>query len=689
MFILQYLFNLFILPIESFLDIFLRGFYSWSNSAVVSLLLLSLVVSIITSILVNWLTSSIKVNSTKKKLIDKKVKDFKSVFKGKELYFVVRTLYRQHKYHPIQSMVGSLALLVQLPFFIAAYVLLKDNVVLNGANFLFIKDLLKPDNLLWGINLLPLLLFIISILGSYLIIKDKNLRLQNILLAFVFFVVLYNMPSGLVLYWILNNIFALINLTLIRKLLSTYNANNYLIYIKKVFPTLFLLFIFILIFPFYGNMDNNIANVVSLDFSKNFIYLVFLSSIILTLIISIIALFFPNRLSFLLILTVFFVIVSVFVDRFVNSYGLLLHFVVFFVALACAFFLNNYFKIIKTVLVTVVIVLVVLVGYQFTRYSNKFLKIEPHNLLNRANIKLDGRNVYYISFDGYLSKDVWEYLYPDIHNEIYSYLKNNGFTFYNKSYGGGSTVETMVRVTSMMPIKKGNPNIASGNGSVYRIFKQNGYKNINYFSYRRFIKCGSYVDICERYNYGINGFYVIYYKSILHLNVREVVADTRFTSSFNTLKKAQLVKNHKHIFMHIQYPNHSPNPPKGWDKKTKYMPNFPQLAVKLSLDDNIYIKQFVNYVIKNDPNAIIVLASDHGMHMNRASVTPHPLTKQQDDYATLLTVRWPKDCKKCKDYEIYDMANLYRYIFITLNTNNKEDIIKKTMIKTDKKLIKK
>lgn len=690
MFVLQYLFNLFILPIESFLDIFLRSFYAWSHSAISALLILSLLVSIITSCLINWLTSFINVNSTKKELIDKKVKEFKSVFKGKELYFITRTLYRQHKYHPIRSIIGSLVLLVQLPFFIAAYTLLKDNVILNGASFLFISNLLKPDNLLWGINLLPLLMFVISTLGSYLIIKDKNLRLQNILLAFVFLIILYNMPSGLVLYWIFNNIFALINLILIRKLLSNGKIANCLMYVKKVLPTILLLVIFILIFPLYGNSDGNIAHV-TLDVSKNFIYIVLLSSSILTLIISIIAFIFPHRLNFLLIVTVSFIIGSVFVDRFVNSYGLWLHFIVFFIAVACAFFLNNYLKIIQTALVTVVIVLVVLVSYQFTIYHNKSYRVDK-NPLYGANIKLDGRNVYYLSFDAYLSEDVWEYLYPDIHNEIYSYLKNNGFAFYNKSYGGGATVLTLPRVAAMKPTtKKTSTDVLVGEGGIYRIFKQNGYKNINYFSYRLFMKCGKYADMCVRGGYGNSStsFYLIYYGSILNVHPKGDSVERRLKLAFGAIKKNTAYKNHKHIFMHIQYPNHSPNFPKVWDHKTKYAPDFPQVAVKLSLNANIYIKQFVDYVIKNDPNAIIVVASDHGMHMNRASVPPHPLTKQQDDYATLLTVRWPKDCEECKNYEIYDMANLYRYIFITLNTNNKENIIKKTMIKTDNKLIKK
>lgn len=84
-----------------------------------------------------------------------------------------------------------------------------------------------------------------------------------------------------------------------------------------------------------------------------------------------------------------------------------------------------------------------------------------------------------------------------------------------------------------------------------------------------------------------------------------------------------------------------------------------------------------------------MVTSDHGMKLDRIMVTPHPVTPQQDVYATLLAIKWPKDCKQCKDYEIYDMANLYRYIFMTLNTNHKEQLIKSTMVKIDEKKIRK
>jgi membrane protein insertase Oxa1/YidC/SpoIIIJ len=144
-----------------------------------------------------------------------KIAKVKNVFKGDERYMILSTYYRQNHYHPVYAIRSSLGLLIQIPFFIAAYSYLSHLEALQGASFLFIKDLGKPDMLLpiiGGINLLPFIMTFINcasgaIYTKGLLIRDK---FQIYGIAFVFLVLLYNSPSGLVLYWILNNVFSLI-----------------------------------------------------------------------------------------------------------------------------------------------------------------------------------------------------------------------------------------------------------------------------------------------------------------------------------------------------------------------------------------------------------------------------------------------------------------------------------------------
>jgi len=142
-----------------------------------------------------------------------KIAKIKAVFKGDEQYMILSAFYRQNHYHPIYALRGSFGLLFQIPFFIAAYSYLSHLELLNEARFLFISDLSKPDALLpflGGINLLPVIMTLINCISGIVYtgklgVKDK---IQVYGIAFLFLILLYNSPSGLVLYWTLNNVFS-------------------------------------------------------------------------------------------------------------------------------------------------------------------------------------------------------------------------------------------------------------------------------------------------------------------------------------------------------------------------------------------------------------------------------------------------------------------------------------------------
>lgn len=156
----------------------------------------------------------------KERLIQKHLKPgverIKRAFSGDERYMILNTYYRQNNYHPIMALRSSLSLLIQIPFFIAAYIFLSNPALLQGIPFLFIKDLSAPDALIRiagvSINALPLLMTALNIAGSAIYTKGFSLKekLQLYIVALVFLLILYQSPSGLVLYWTFNNLFSLI-----------------------------------------------------------------------------------------------------------------------------------------------------------------------------------------------------------------------------------------------------------------------------------------------------------------------------------------------------------------------------------------------------------------------------------------------------------------------------------------------
>ena len=143
------------------------------------------------------------------------VSHIKKTFRGDERFMMLRTYYRQNGYKPTDSLKGALPLLLEVPFFIAAYRFLSELPLLSGAAFGPLRDLGAPDALLplsrGSVNLLPVLMTVINLLSAALYLKGFSLKskLQTVGMALVFLVLLYSSPSGLVFYWTLNNVFSL------------------------------------------------------------------------------------------------------------------------------------------------------------------------------------------------------------------------------------------------------------------------------------------------------------------------------------------------------------------------------------------------------------------------------------------------------------------------------------------------
>jgi YidC/Oxa1 family membrane protein insertase len=119
-------------------------------------------------------------------------------------------LYKEHKVNPLG---GCLPMLVQIPVFIALFVVLRSAIELRFSSFLWIKDLSAPENLLagmlpfgLGLNILPILMAATMAWQQKLTPTGGDPQQQKIMmfmpvLMLVFF---YNFASGLSLYWTTN-----------------------------------------------------------------------------------------------------------------------------------------------------------------------------------------------------------------------------------------------------------------------------------------------------------------------------------------------------------------------------------------------------------------------------------------------------------------------------------------------------
>ena len=168
------------------------------------------------------------VNATAAKL-QPELDAIKREFKGEEAHHLTVAVYKKHDVHPLHTMKSLAGFLIQIPVFIAAFDMLGENFALNGASFLWIADLSKPDQWLalpitlpfFGgyLNLLPCLMTALTLLTSSLqqeeALTPKLIRQQRVRLfwmAGAFFLLFYTFPAGMVLYWTTNNVLSLVKL---------------------------------------------------------------------------------------------------------------------------------------------------------------------------------------------------------------------------------------------------------------------------------------------------------------------------------------------------------------------------------------------------------------------------------------------------------------------------------------------
>ena len=181
-----------------------------------SIIFLSLVMNILVLPLYKRADAVQEENRNVEARLQKGVAHIKKVFTGDERMMITQTYYRQNNYKPTDVLNGSVSLLLEVPFFMAAYQFLSHLELLDGVSLGPIADLGAPDGMLViggiAINLLPVLMTLINVISSALYLKGFPLKtkIQLYGMAAFFLVFLYTSPSGLVFYWTLNNVFSLV-----------------------------------------------------------------------------------------------------------------------------------------------------------------------------------------------------------------------------------------------------------------------------------------------------------------------------------------------------------------------------------------------------------------------------------------------------------------------------------------------
>ena len=165
-----------------------------------------------------------KANNSMKKMqkIQPIVQEIRSKYKNdpQKMNQKIMLLYKEQKVNPIG---GCLPILMQMPVFFALYNTLGSAVELRHSSFLWAGDLSRPDTIfaipLASLGSLPFNPLILLMTGTMVIqqkltpsVADPMQQKMMMMMPFIMLFMLYSLPSGLTLYWTVNQCISIVQL---------------------------------------------------------------------------------------------------------------------------------------------------------------------------------------------------------------------------------------------------------------------------------------------------------------------------------------------------------------------------------------------------------------------------------------------------------------------------------------------
>jgi len=291
---------------------------------------------------------------------------------------------------------------------------------------------------------------------------------------------------------------------------------------------------------------------------------------------------------------------------------------------------------------------------------------------NRLLSFVDGRipaitpNIYLLVYDAYVANETM--LANGIDNSHQEdYLKGQGFVLYPHTYSVGSnTIESMSKVLNASIEYYGHSRRGvSGNGIVQNILKYLGYETFGLFPSDFMFR-----GIGSSYDFSIpESIKPVYIQLISAILIGEFRTDIGYNAQtydqFEEIKQ-RIFKgvsgNQVFIYMHSDIPGHSQDPGVCGSEETNLY------NVRLR-DANNEMTQDINTIIANDPEAIVIVAGDHGPYLTKNcdimtgttgvfDISEISRLDIQDRFGSFLAIRWPTE-----DYVKYDDITVLQDIF--------------------------
>ncbi|NMB46904.1 MAG: membrane protein insertase YidC [Firmicutes bacterium] len=193
----------------------LRFFFDLSGSYGIAIILLTLAIRLILA----PLTFSQSKSMEAMKALQPEMQALQERYKDKpeEYQRKVMELYQKHKVNPLG---GCLPMLVQLPFLWALFAVLREFDF--GTGFLWLTSLSAPD----PYYVLPVLSAITTYIQMMMTSADASQKSMMFIMPVFIGYISINFPAGLVIYWVVSNLFSMGQQYLIARKMNPQEGGN-------------------------------------------------------------------------------------------------------------------------------------------------------------------------------------------------------------------------------------------------------------------------------------------------------------------------------------------------------------------------------------------------------------------------------------------------------------------------------
>lgn len=148
----------------------------------------------------------IEIRTTKKiEKINREYKRHSANLNNEQKFYLKERLYKKYSYNPFKSFNQAISFFALIPVLISVIFIFEESTFIKNTAVYGIF-LSEPDKMINDYNILPIIMFLLTFVDSFFRYKNEPAsRNRFLIISVVLFLIIYDLPSALIIFWIIMN----------------------------------------------------------------------------------------------------------------------------------------------------------------------------------------------------------------------------------------------------------------------------------------------------------------------------------------------------------------------------------------------------------------------------------------------------------------------------------------------------